>query len=215
MANTKTKSDPIKNVIEIAHFCATQGWVPATSGNFSARYDDQSLAITVSGKDKGSLTAEEVMLIDFEGNSLDEKRPSAETLLHTQLYKRFPEIEIIAHIHSTASMALSKLCYEKGLKGIILEDWELLKALSHVNTHKHKEEIPIFENNQNIIELAIEIEHYIQKKPSECGFHSYLIAGHGLYTWGRNRAEIKRHIEAINSLLDAYLLEAKLTGVFQ
>ena len=69
-------------IIEAGRFLFERGWVPATSGNFSARLSDDRLAVTVSGRHKGRLLPEDILLADAEGRSLDERRPSAETLLH-------------------------------------------------------------------------------------------------------------------------------------
>ena len=44
-----------QQLIEAGRFINSQGWVPATSGNFSARLADGSIAITVSGRHKGHL----------------------------------------------------------------------------------------------------------------------------------------------------------------
>ena len=82
-------------LIAAGRFLFERGWVPATSGNFSARLSDGRLALTVSGRHKGRLTHDDVLLADAEGRSLDDRRPSAETALHVQLYRRFPEMQII------------------------------------------------------------------------------------------------------------------------
>lgn len=202
-------SDVHHGIQEIAAFCAEKGWVPATSGNFSMRYDLKRIAITVSGTDKGNLTPKDILFIDYDGHSLDVGvKPSAESLLHISLYSANPDIQAIAHVHSTNSTVLSKVYFEKG--ELVLEDLELLKALSGVKTHRHREVIPIFENNQNIPELVQQIEAYIENKPNDQAFHAYLIAGHGLYTWGRNTKEAMRHCEAFNALFDSLILEAKL-----
>lgn len=69
-------------LIDAGRFIDHKGWVPATSGNFSARLSDGTIAITVSGKHKGRLQTDDIMRIDAGGRSLDGKKPSAETLLH-------------------------------------------------------------------------------------------------------------------------------------
>ena len=51
-------------LIEAGLFIHARGWAPATSGNFSARLSDGSIAITVSGKHKGELLAEDIMRVD-------------------------------------------------------------------------------------------------------------------------------------------------------
>ena len=213
---SQIKSDIHHGVIEMASFCAAKGWVPATSGNFSMRVDLESIAITVSGTDKSRLTPADILYIDYQGRSLEpEKKPSAECLLHTQLYAAHPEIQAIAHIHSTTSTVMSKILFEQGEDEIVLENLELLKALSGVTTHQHREVIPIFENNQNIPELVQEIEHFLENRPVDQSIHAYLIAGHGLYTWGESAQEAIRHVEAISALIDSFILETKVKGATQ
>ena len=96
-------------LIDAGQFIDSKGWVPATSGNFSARLPDGNIAITVSGKHKGRLQLDDIMLIDADANSLDGKKPSAETLLHTSLYKRFPEVQSVLHPHSINATLCSRL----------------------------------------------------------------------------------------------------------
>lgn len=98
-----------QQLIDAGRFIDGKGWVPATSGNFSARLPDGNIAITVSGKHKGQLKADDIMLIDAAANSLDGKKSSAETLLHTSLYKHFPDIQSILHPHSLNATLISKI----------------------------------------------------------------------------------------------------------
>src|SRR6188472_4307560 len=82
---------------------AALGWTPATSSNFSMRLDDRHAAVTVSGRDKGRLVEDDIMVVDFHGQPVaTDKRPSAETVLHTQLYARLPEVNCVLHTHSLA-----------------------------------------------------------------------------------------------------------------
>src|SRR4051812_18738239 len=87
----------IVNVRELA----LAGLTPATSSNFSRRLDERHAAITVSGRDKGRLVEDDIMVVDLDGQAVgDARRPSAETLLHAQLYRRFAEIGCVLHTHS-------------------------------------------------------------------------------------------------------------------
>src|SRR5690348_6476871 len=89
----------IENVREMA----SAGLTPATSSNFSCRLDDRHAAITVSGRDKGRLCETDVMVVDFDGLAVgSDLRPSAETLLHAQLYRRFGDVGCVLHTHSLA-----------------------------------------------------------------------------------------------------------------
>jgi methylthioribulose-1-phosphate dehydratase len=103
-------------LIEAGRELHALGMVPATSGNFSARLDDGRIAITVSGRHKGRLTEADIMLLDAGGRALDQRRPSAETGLHLQLYRRFPMTRGILHPHSQAATltAASVFSYDSG-----------------------------------------------------------------------------------------------------
>src|SRR5207244_11594616 len=88
-------------LVETGRELHARGWVPATSGNFSARVDDRHVAVTVSGLDKGRLTEDDIMLVDLSGRAITPgKRPSAETLLHTALYRRYADTQVVLHTHS-------------------------------------------------------------------------------------------------------------------
>jgi len=192
-------SRKVTEIIEAGRFLHSQGWVPATSSNFSSRLDDGSIAITASGYHKGALSEEAILRIDMNGQSLEgDKRPSAETLLHTAIYKRFPEVGTVLHTHSVNATVLSRLSEGQ----LVFEDYELLKALSGVTTHETSIIVPIFPNDQNIPRLSAEVEAYMD---SHLPIHGYLIAGHGLYTWGRSMQETLRHIEAFEFLFQCEL----------
>jgi methylthioribulose-1-phosphate dehydratase len=195
--------DAAQQLVDAGRFIDSKGWVPATSGNFSARLPDGTIAITVSGKHKGRLQLDDIMLIDADANSLDGKKPSAETMLHTSLYKRFPDVQSILHPHLLNATLVSRIFKSE----IVLEDYELLKALSGITTHESRVVVPIFANDQNIPRLAEQVEQYIDKH-EDC--YAYIIAGHGLYTWGTSIQEALRHLEALDFLFDC---ELRLHGV--
>jgi methylthioribulose-1-phosphate dehydratase len=176
-----------------------RGWVPATAGNFSARLDERHLVITASGRHKGELDADGFLVVGLEGEVLSPgRKPSAETALHLQLYRREPSLGSVLHTHSRNATLLSRL----SPGGVVLEGYEVLKALSGVETHETRLEVPVFPNDQDIPRLAARVEEYMREHP---GLHGYLIEGHGLYTWGRTVAEARRHVEAFEFLFECEL----------
>lgn len=186
-------------IIKAGAFLNSKGWVPATSSNFSSRLSDGRVAITVSGYHKGELSPEAIMLVDAEGQAVDRAlRPSAETLLHTALYKRFAGVGAVLHTHSVNATVLSRLAEGQ----LVFQDYELLKAFAGVETHETSIIVPIFPNDQNIPRLVAIVEAYMDSHPP---IHGYLIAGHGLYTWGQTMAEALRHIEAFEFLFQCEL----------
>jgi methylthioribulose-1-phosphate dehydratase len=184
---------------------AALGWTPATSSNFSMRLDERSAAITVSGRDKGKLSRADIMAVDLDGHPLGtDQRPSAETVLHTQLYKRLPEVGCVLHTHSLAQTLASKLY--AGAGHIRFEEYELIKAFRGQDTHEAVMDVPVLANNQHIPTLAAQVDVLLDKKE----FWGYLIEGHGLYAWGRDMAEARRHLDAFEFLIKCELEMRKL-----
>jgi methylthioribulose-1-phosphate dehydratase len=182
------------------------GWTPATSSNFSMRVDAEHAAITVSGRHKGRLGRDDIMLIDLHGKPVGtDARPSAETALHTQIYRRWPGMQAVLHTHSRTQSVASRLYADEGV--IRLQGWELQKAITGFDTHESVLEIPVFPNTQHMPELVDRIDAWLDAdKP----LHAYLIDGHGIYTWGRSMAETERHLEALEFLLSCELDLKKL-----
>lgn len=174
-----------------------RGWSPATSSNYSVRLDVNSCAVTVSGKHKGELTADDVMVVDMEGRPLVDKKPSAETLLHTQLYQRDADIGAVLHTHSVNATVLTM--EQPSVDTLVLRGYELLKAFENVKTHSTELHIPVFENTQDMVELSRRVEKRMQRDGTGV---AYLIRGHGLYTWAENLTACMRHLEALEFLLD-------------
>ncbi len=186
----------IVNVRELAAL----GWTPATSSNFSRRLDDRHAAITVSGRDKGRLVEDDIMVVDFDGRAVgSDHRPSAETLLHTQLYRRFPDVGCVLHTHSRAQTVASRLF--AGASGLRLEGYELLKAFRGNDTHEARLDLPVLSNSQDMHTLAAQVDALLDQRR----MWGYLIDGHGMYAWGRDMAEARRHLEAFEFLLGCEL----------
>lgn len=190
-------------LIAAGHTLYGLGMVPATSGNFSARLSNGQLAITASGCHKGRLQEEDIMLVDEHGQSLDERRSSAETGLHVQIYQRFANANAILHPHSVNATLLSRMAGDH----LLLQDYELLKAFPGVDTHECSVIVPIFDNDQNIDRLAEKVDHYMADEET---IHGYLIRGHGFYTWGDSVEDALRHVEAFEFLFDC---ELRMQGV--
>jgi len=194
------------SIAHTARELAALGWTPATSSNFSMRVDAEHAAITVSGRHKGRLDRNDIMLVDLDGHAVGtEARPSAETALHTQIYRRWPEVRAVLHTHSRTQSVASRLFAGDGV--IRLHGWELQKAITGYHTHESTLEIPVFPNTQHMPELVARVDAWLDAdKP----LHAYLIDGHGIYTWGRDMAEAQRHLEALEFLLGCELDLKKL-----
>ena len=207
MFDTLRAAQCCQDIITAGRFLYSNGWSPATSSNYSARIDDEHIAITVSGRHKGQLSERDIMVVDLAGQPVGEtQKPSAETLLHTVIYADRPGVGAVLHTHSVTATVLSRLHRERDL--LELEDYELQKAFAGVTTHEGQVQIPIFANTQDIAALARETRTYLRAHP-QCP--AYLIRGHGLYTWGGTMNECLRHIEAMEFLLRCELEILRVT----
>ena len=191
-------------LIEAGRLLYARGMVPASSGNLSARLADGRIAITVSGRHKGKLCEADIMSIDAAGTSLDGRRPSAEALLHVQVYRRCADVGVVLHPHSVNATVLSRLCARESVG---LQDYELLKAFPGVSTHAGRVEVPVFANDQDISRLASEVDAWMDTHGPSFG---YLIEGHGFYTWGKDLESALRHVEAFEFLFEC---ELRMRGV--
>lgn len=192
-----------EELLEAIQFFNRKGWSPATSTNYSVRSENKSeYIISRSGVDKSKFSLSDLILINPHGEVLAPfNRPgvksSAETEIHTALYELFPEANCVLHTHSVLGTVLSHTMLSEGqlrFKGL-----EILKGLEGNVTHDLVETLPIVPNSQDMTDIMNNMEGRFGKN-----VHGFLIAGHGLYTWGKDVATAKRHIETYEFLFECY-----------
>ncbi len=178
-----------------------RGWSLGTSSNYSVVLSREPLRllVTASGKDKGRLRADDFVIVDGEGLAIDADapRPSAETLLHVMLARR-PGVGSVLHTHSIWGTILSDVHHREGVLKLL--GYEMLKGLAGVATHEITVELPIFDNTQDIPELVARVEPWLDDPTATP--HAFLISRHGLYTWGRDLDEARRHVEVLEFLFE-------------
>jgi methylthioribulose-1-phosphate dehydratase len=200
---TDSRTPEVEALCQLAHECSRRGWVPATSGNFSLReVATGRIFISRSGLDKGRMTADDLLGLNSEGRvhvhvQRGAGKPSAETRLHVVVYDARPEAHAIAHVHTIWNTLLSMRFMDAGR--VEIAGYELLKALCDVRSHTHRETVPIIANSQDYHTLARELEEALDENPLA---HGVLLAGHGLYTWGKTVADARRHVEALEFLFE-------------
>lgn len=195
-----------QQIIDAGRWIDAQGWCPATGGNFSVRLGPERALITASGCHKGYLSADQLLQVDLDGQPHESLlKPSAETLLHTRLYELDNRIGAVLHTHSVASTVLSRL--EPG-QWLTISGYEMQKSLSGNHTHDASIHIAILDNAQDMQALAAELSQRWQPEALQWGF---LVRGHGLYTWGHDMNEARRHLEGLEFLF-ACELEMRRLG---
>ena len=187
---------------EIGNHFHGRGWSLGTSSNYSVvtRREPLELLITASGKDKGCLSRGDFVRVDRDGlpTVVNQPKASAETLLHIAIAEQ-ADVGSVMHTHSIWGTLLSDFYfYDRGFR---IEGYEMLKGLVGVTTHEHAEWVPVFDNTQDIPALAEKVRQCL--KDSEFPIqHGFLIRRHGLYTWGCDLDEAKRHIEIFEFLFE-------------
>ncbi len=190
-----------EQLVQTARWSSGMGWAPATSTNYSVRLPNDAApaycAITSSGVDKGTIEVTHVLAIDQHGRPIDADglKPSAETPLHLLLYRTMGAGAVL-HTHSLPAALLSQLARDEGQ--VLLSGWELLKGLSGIDTHEVEISLPVFPNSQDMQALSARVE---QSLSTERPCYGFLLAGHGLYVWGKDLPEAKQHLEVLEYLL--------------
>ena len=192
-----------QELLDAIQFFNKKAWSPATSTNYSVRSEDpEAFIISRSGVDKSLFSLSDLILINAQGEVKPPfNRPgvksSAETEIHTHLYKKFPDVKCVLHTHSVLGTVLSLSQQKEG--EIVFDGYEILKGLEGNLTHELKEVLPIVPNSQAMPDILNSMEERYGQNT-----HGFLIAGHGLYTWGKDIATAKRHIETYEFLFECY-----------
>ena len=196
MVNDQRLRDKLVKTMQFLH---GRGWCDGTGGNFSAVLQRHPLRLLMapSGVDKGSVHADELILLDGNGTVVTgDGDASAETAIHLHLISAL-HAGAVLHTHSLTATVLSRIHADSG--SIRLEGWEMLKGLQGIATHEATIELPIVANDQNMAELVQTMQPYLQSH-----IPGLLVAGHGLYAWGESLSDARRHVEIFEFLLSAH-----------
>lgn len=214
--------------------CATmaaihqRGWCDGTGGNFSCvlKREPLRLLMAPSGVDKGTVNPQDLIEVDGDGVvQSGSGRASAETLLHLTIVRETGAGAVL-HTHSQAGTLLSQWSWEQqhgpttdsrainadgeGVAHLELRNLEMLKGLAGITTHRCVVRIPVLANDQDLGRLSRRAAPHLGQAPK-----GVLIAGHGLYAWGQELVEARRHLEILEFLLEQrwrqLLLEALLS----
>jgi methylthioribulose-1-phosphate dehydratase len=201
------------HTIHVKALCAacqrfgSRGWCSATSGNFSTRIDAAHCLITQSGRDKSRLGEQDLMICGLDGVAIDATCcPSAETPLHCLLYELDPTVGAVLHTHSVSATTLSI----HGGDELRIRGYEMQKALTGITSHEEGIAVKIFANDQDMQALAGRVRD--AWRAGALSLPGFLIAGHGLYAWGRTLDEAVRHIEGFEFLFECAWQE-RLAGL--
>ncbi len=197
-ATFEQRLDAFRRLDDVKMTFARRDWFPGTSGNLSIKIESEPLqfAVTASGKDKTKLSPDDYLVVDRDSRPVDSTslKPSAETLIHAVVYKKFSQAGACFHVHTVWNNLISELYF--GQRAFSIQGQELIKGLG-IWEENASITVPIVENFADIPTLAAAIEKVIT--PEVPGV---LIRNHGIYAWGGNDFEAKRHLEAFEFLFE-------------
>ena len=98
-------------MLRVGRVLLDSGLTVSNDGNFSVRLDAQRILITPAGLCKGRLNAEDLLILGVADGAVlaaaAGRRPSSETNIHLEVYRRFPQVGAVIHAHSPFVSALA------------------------------------------------------------------------------------------------------------
>jgi L-ribulose-5-phosphate 4-epimerase len=162
------------------------GLVTFTWGNASEIDRGRGIfAIKPSGVAYDELTADDMVLVDLDGNKVEGRyNPSSDTATHLELYKAFQQIGGIVHTHSSyatswAQAGLSIPCYGTTHADYIYGEVPCVRNLT-------KDEIEdAYEKNTGILI----VKEFKRMGKDVTAVPAVLCKNHGPFTWGKDAGE--------------------------
>jgi L-ribulose-5-phosphate 4-epimerase len=201
-----SRYDHIKNT---AYECNMQlpklGLVLFTFGNVSAV--DRALkvfAIKPSGVPYEKLTPESMVIVDFDGNTVEGNlRPSSDTKTHAVLYKHWPSIGGIVHTHSTYATAWAQTQRDIPIFGTTHADHTTVD----IPCAPPMDDKMIQGNYEH--ETGFQIMNCLAKKKySYEEVEMILVGNHAPFTWGKTAEKAVYNSAVLESVAQmAYLTE--------
>jgi L-fuculose-phosphate aldolase len=171
------------------------GFVPATDGNLSVRVAQDRLLVTPSGRPKGDLGEEELLVTDLDGRVVEGSGlPSSELPMHLAVYRRRPDVGAVVHAHPPTASGFSVAGVELTLPLLP----EILLTVGPVPLTRYAtpgtEEIPL--------SLAPFLDRH----------DAFLLANHGVLTLGKDLPEALHRMERVEHLARVALVARLLGG---
>ena len=177
-----------KAVYEANQALCAHGLITLTWGNVSGIDRKRGLVvIKPSGIDYQSMTEEDMVVVDLEGNRIEgEWNPSSDTPTHLELYRRFPDIGGVAHTHSRWATIYS----QAGMNIPILGTTHADAFYGDVPCTRKMTEAEIageyeLETGKVIVETF--------EKLDPMAIPGVLVNSHGPFTWGKDCKKAVEH----------------------
>jgi methylthioribose-1-phosphate isomerase len=172
--------------------------MPGTAGNISVR-TGETATITGSGLSKGELIGDDMVTVTIADSRpvSGSRRPSAETAIHTAIY-RATNANAVVHVHAPHATAQTI----GASQALTFSGYELIKGLGTTETIS----VPVFTNHSDVSRIGADIERHLTEHSEAPPV--LFIAGHGITAWGVDLAQARDRVECLEAMCEL----ATLTG---
>ena len=187
----------LKNsVAEYARRLHARGWVANHDGNVSARVDGGKYLCTPTATSKADITAESLLVVDEGGARVSGRgRPFSEIGLHLAIYRQRADVQAVVHAHPPTATGFASA-------GLALDQPFIAEAV--VSLGPSVPLVPFGAPGDGAVQ---------QLTPFCAGYDAVLIAGNGVFAWGRDVAEAYLRLELVEHLARIALVARQLGGV--
>lgn len=189
-----------QEMIRVGRLMWEQGYVAATDGNLSARLGPDRLLVTASGLSKGFLTADDLVMIQLDGEPVPSYRgrtlhASSEISMHLEVYRQRPDVNAVVHAHPPIATAFS-------IAGVSLARCvipEVIVTLGSIPTAEYA--------TPGTTEVPAAIRQAIRD------YEAIILAHHGSLTVGRSLWEAYLRLEKVEHTAEITLAAQQLGRV--
>lgn len=184
------------------------GLVLFTFGNVSAADRSKGVfAIKPSGVPYAELTADKMVIVDFDGKTVEGSlRPSSDTLTHAVLYKHWDDIGGIAHTHSTYATAWAQAIRDIPVYGTTHADY----TTNDIPCAPSMSDEMIGGNYEQETGFQI-INCFKERKISHKETEMVLVGNHAPFTWGKDAAKAVHNSAVLEFIAKTALLTEQVS----
>lgn len=185
------------------------GWVSGTGGGISLRLADR-VFMAASGVQKEALDHDAIFELSLASGAVVREPPAAKGFRCSACKPLFLEAMrargagAVIHSHSKSALLATLISADT----FRVTHLEMMKGLRDVGYHD-EHEVPVIENTAHEEDLADSLADAIRRYPKA---HAVLVRRHGVYVWGSDWREAKRHAECYDYLFEA-AVEMKRLGI--
>ena len=162
------------------------GLVLFTWGNVSVLNEKTGLiAIKPSGVSYDSMSADDIVIVDIEGNTVEgDRNPSSDTATHVELYKAFKGVKSIVHTHSKWATSWAQACRSIPALGTTHADnfYGDIPCTRNMTAEEIKQD---YEKNTG----KVIVETFMESQIDPLGLGAVVVANHGPFCWGASSAK--------------------------